>query len=616
FADNVIEYLRGQVRLPDILHSHYADAGYVGSRVAHVLGIPLIHTGHSLGRVKRRRLLASGLNLDEIEQQYNLSRRIDAEEMTLATAERVITSTNQEIEEQYEIYDLYQPELMQVIPPGTDLQLFHPPVGGEWQLPIVDEITRFLRHPEKPIVLAISRPDARKNIATLVRAYGQDTQLQEMANLVIIAGNREDISDLNYGAQQVLTELLQLIDLYDLYGKIAYPKHHRASDVPQIYRLAAVTGGVFVNPALTEPFGLTLIEATASGVPLVATEDGGPRDILGNCKNGELIDPFDSESIARAIKSVLSDWEQWQQRSANGLRGVREHYSWDAHAKRYLKMIQPLIDKTAKPIIRPALRREQVHHDRAIFTDLDQNLLGNTNALPQLIEALQKNRKSVLFGVATGRRLDSALRVLKRHGIPEPDILITSGGTSIHYAPKLTEDTAWTSHIETQWTPQIVRKILDQQPGLQRQAKSEQSPFKISYYIDPKIAPSLEDINQILHQEDQIVNVIHSFGQYLDVIPVRASKGFALRYFAANWNIPLNRILVAGGSGADEDMMRGNTLAVVLANRHHEELDQLEAIENIYFSEHAHARGILEAIEHYDFFDACVAPIIDEEITS
>ena len=52
-------------------------------------------------------------------------------------------------------------------------------------------------------------------------------------------------------------------------------------------------------------------------------------------------------------------------------------------------------------------------------------------------------------------------------------------------------------------------------------------------------------------------------------------------------------------------MMRGNTLAVVLANRHHEELGQLDDAENIYFAEHAHARGILEAIEHYDFLDSC-----------
>jgi sucrose-phosphate synthase len=104
------------------------------------------------------------------------------------------------------------------------------------------------------------------------------------------------------------------------------------------------------------------------------------------------------------------------------------------------------------------------------------------------------------------------------------------------------------------------------------------------------------------------VNVIHAFGQFLDIVPIRASKGQALRYVAHRFGIPLEHILVAGGSGADEDMMRGNTLAVVVANRHHEELSQLVEMDNIYFAREAHALGILEAIEHYDFFGACRVP--------
>lgn len=147
-VDTTADLLQSQERLPDLLHSHYADGGYVGSRLSHLLGIPLIHTGHSLGRVKRRRLLASGLNAAQIEESYNMVRRIDAEEATLAAAERIITSTSQEIEEQYGLYDFYQPEKMQVIPPGTDLTRFYPPRGKEWQSDIAHEIARFLKEPE------------------------------------------------------------------------------------------------------------------------------------------------------------------------------------------------------------------------------------------------------------------------------------------------------------------------------------------------------------------------------------------------------------------------------------------------------------------------------------
>ena len=63
-----------------------------------------------------------------------------------------------------------------------------------------------------------------------------------------------------------MTDLLMAIDRHDLYGSVAVPKHHRNEDVPELYRLAVRRRGVFVNPALTEPFGLTLIEAAASGL--------------------------------------------------------------------------------------------------------------------------------------------------------------------------------------------------------------------------------------------------------------------------------------------------------------------------------------------------------------
>jgi sucrose-phosphate synthase len=608
FADNMLAFLRESGITPDILHSHYADAGYVGSRLAHMLGVPLVHTGHSLGRVKRRRLLATGLSAGEVERRYNMTRRIDAEETTLASAERVITSTSQEIEEQYGLYDHYQPNHMRVVPPGTDLTLFHPPEGDEWGSRIGQEIRRFLREPDKPLILALSRPDPRKNIDALVRAYGESPRLRDLANLAIVAGNRDDITDMDEGAQEVLTGLLMLFDRYDLYGKVAYPKHHGSDEVPVIYRLAALSGGVFVNPALTEPFGLTLLEAAASGVPVVATSDGGPRDILGNCENGVLIDPLDTDDIASALETLLADRETWQRMADSGLSGVREHYSWDAHAKRYLRLVRSIIEKTEVVERVRKVRRVMPYNDRALFTDLDQNLLGDPRMLPRFIEVLRDNRKCVTFGIATGRRLESALQALRKNRIPEPDILITSGGTAIHYAPDLTADTAWTKHIDHRWTPHVVRRVLVDLPGLKLQPKTEQSRFKVSYYYDPEQAPTIDEINRLLHQEEQTVNVVLSFGQFLDILPIRASKGLALRYVADRWGIPLENILVAGGSGADEDMMRGNTLAVLVANRHNEELSHLVDMERVYFAEAPYADGILEAMQHFDFFRLCTVP--------
>jgi len=606
FMDNLVATLNEGGRMPDLIHSHYADAGYVGVRLSHLLGVPLINTGHSLGRDKRQRLLSAGLSDTEINETYNMDRRVDAEEEVLASADLVIASTNNEIDEQYGLYDYYQPKRMAVIPPGTDLSRFRPPKRDDPPIAFADEIRRFLQDPGKPLILALSRADRRKNIQTLVKAYGESVELRKIANLLIIAGNRDDIQDLEPGPQSVLAELLFAIDSHDLYGSVALPKHHQSDEVPQIYRLAAASGGVFVNPALTEPFGLTLLEAAASGLPLVATENGGPVDIIGNCDNGILIDPLDETAIAEAVLKLLTDPKRYHRMRENGIVKTREQYSWQAHAERYMNRARPLL-KGHEPVPVEPKRRKR-YRDRALFTDIDQSLLGDAQGVLDFAAVMRETRKCATFGIITGRRLDSALAELRQHGIPRPDVLITSLGTEIHYAPQLNRDEYWNEHIDYLWRPAAVRRVMSELPGLEPQPRNEQTQFKVSYFYDARHAPRLEDISSLLRSQDVAANLIHSFGQYLDIIPSRASKGQALRYVAQRWGIPLEHILVAGGSGADEDMMRGNTLAVVVENRHGEELSQLADLDRIYFAGRPYALGILEAINHYDFFGTCTLP--------
>jgi sucrose-phosphate synthase len=606
FMDNLVATLNAEGRMPDLVHSHYADAGYVGVRLSNLLGVPLVHTGHSLGRDKRQRLLSAGLSDEEINETYNMDRRVDAEEEVLATADLVIASTNNEIDEQYGLYDYYQPERMAVVPPGTDLSRFYPPAPDDPPIDFAEDLRRFYADSEKPLILALSRADTRKNNQTLLEAYGGSKALQTAANLLIVAGNRDDIRDLEEGAQSVLTELLIGIDAHDLYGRVALPKHLRQDQVAEIYRFAASSGGVFVNPALTEPFGLTLLEAAASGLPLVATENGGPVDIIGNCENGILVDPLDKAAIASALLTILSDAKRYRQMRDNGVSRVREQYSWHAHAARYMARAKPLLKRHEPIPIEP--KRRGRYRDRALFTDIDQSLIGDAEGVQQFVTVMGDNRKCATFGIATGRRLDSALTELRSHGIRRPDVLITSLGTEIYYAPGLNRDEYWNDHIDYLWRPAVVRRALAELPGLTPQEKKEQTRFKVSYIYDPDHAPCLDDISSLLRSQEVTANLIYSFGQYLDIIPSRASKGQALRYVAQRWGIPLERILVAGGSGADEDMMRGNTLAVVVANRNGEELSQLEDQDRIYFAGRPYAFGILEAIDHYDFFGSCMLP--------
>ncbi len=614
FIDNALQHARRVGRTPDVIHSHYADSGYVGARLSQLMGVPLIHTGHSLGRVKLERLLASGMAENIIESQYNISQRIEAEEIALGNASLVVASTNQEVEEQYSQYENYHPKRMVVIPPGVDLSRFRPPRRADPEPAYAAEINRFLRYPRKPMILALSRADERKNIATLVRAYGENRQLRDAANLVIVAGNRDDIEFLEKGPKEVLKELLLMIDRYDLYGSTAYPKHHKSTDIPELYRLAAKVRGLFVNPALTEPFGLTLIEAAASGLPLVATEDGGPNDIINHCNNGLLIDPLDADELGAKLLDALGDRERWQRWSKSGLSGVRRYYSWKAHVKKYLRELQRVKRRFHKPVIRSRKSRLPAV-DRILVSDIDNTLIGDREGLEILLQRLQEADGRIGFGIATGRHLNSALKVMKEWDIPKPDLLITSVGSELHYGAGLVEDLGWQRHIDYLWKPEALREALANLPGLKLQAKINQRRFKISYNVTPDSMLTLQEIRTHLRKLDLHARLIYSHQAYLDVLPVRASKGMAVRYLAMRWGVPPDCLLVAGDSGNDEEMLSGNTLGVVVGN-YSPELEPLRNRPRIYFAGAGYAHGIVEGMDHYGFLNAACVPEYTDQINN
>lgn len=602
FVDGALQHFRDLGRTPDIVHGHYADAGMVAAQLAGLLNVPMVFTGHSLGNEKKRRLLDDGVAEDEIERRFNIRRRIEAEEGALANAALVVASTQQEAQDQYARYDAYRKSRTSVIPPGVDLGRFRPPRRFAPRPPIYNEVARFLRRPEKPWILALSRPDERKNIRSLVDAYGQSEELQERANLVVVAGNRDDLADMDEGPRKVLRHLLLRIDKYDLYGRIAYPKHHDADEVPALYQQAARSGGVFINPALTEPFGLTLLEAAASGLPVVATDDGGPRDILDRCKNGLLVNPLDIEGIAARLLEALSDRGRWKRWQGAGLRAVDRYYTWSGHAKRYLREVEKILGRPKRRRY-PAPKSRLTKVDRILVTDVDNSLLGDAEALAELKERLAAVRDIVGFGVATGRSLPSAMEALRKADAPRPDFWISSVGTAIHYGDQLAKDREWLRNIHWRWDAGAVKRALEGAPGLKLQGRAEQSHFKVSYYIDPRKSPSIAEIETRLRKRELRCNVVFALGQYMDVIPVRASKGLAIRYLANRWGVPMERVLVAGDCGNDIEMLTGHSKGVVVAN-HSEEIETLRGQQDIYFAESSHAAGILEGVERYDFFGA------------
>ena len=347
-----------------------------------------------------------------------------------------------------------------------------------------------------------------------------------------------------------------------------------------------------------------MLESAASGLPIVATRDGGPVDIVRYCRNGVLIDPLDVEALGRTLYEALSDERRWRAWSKAGISGAKRHFTWDGHAISYLREVHKRIGAGRRRPRAVALPKSRLPvADRILVCDIDNTLIGDRRALDQLLQLLRESSDYVGFGVATGRSLDSAIRVLREWRVPPPDFLISAAGGEIHYGARLVEDESWKRHIDYRWEPERVRACLQGVRGLRPQSAEGQRRFKVSYFIDTATAPSLRELRRRLRQIDIHANAICSYQAYLDLLPMRASKGAAMRYLADKWGIPIERVLAAGDAGNDEEMLSGETLGVVVGN-HSAELERLRGRDSVYFARAGYSSGILEGIAHYDFIGA------------
>ena len=633
FVDAMVAFTRREKRIPTVVHGHYADAGYVASEVAGVFDVPFVFTGHSLGKPKLEYLLKEGWSHGEADRELAIDHRIAAEQACLALADLVITSTRHERDNQYREYYRDEDLRFEVIPPGTDLERFFP--YYEYEMPNSDvaeefkqarvrmqhDLGRFHFVQEKPLILSLCRPDRRKNIGALIEAYGQSKELQALANLAILAGIRTDIEKMADNERQVLTDMLLAMDRYDLYGKLAIPKTHSSeTDVPELYRIAAEKRGVFVNSAFIELFGLTAIEASATGLPFVATHDGGPQDIVENCGSGLLVDVTDRRQLAGGILKLLTDNKLWQEKSTNGINRVRECYSWRSHCRKYLECVEDVIRKPAK--VAPlggigGFARRLTQLEGMLISDIDNTLLGDDEALENLVALLEEHGERFGFGVATGRSVDLAMEVLRDKGIGEIDAVVASVGAEIYYGPECIPDKGWASHLRAKWRPDRVHQALDRLSFLHLQTEDHaQREFKISYNLDETVNPAeaLPILHDALTKAKAAYHLVFSHGTFVDILAPRASKGKAVRYLSDKWNTPLERIATAGDSGNDLDMLMGRTAGIVVAN-HSAELDSLQNTKAnlVYFARSAHAAGILEGLRHYGFLTDGEAHAVKEE---
>ena len=322
--ERVLAGLEGRL----VIHAHYADAG----GLAAASGVPFVFTPHSLGRVKA--------NLEEsVVGQRLLVPRIGAEEAAIAQARVVLVNSGNEQREQLSLYDAH-PQRCEVLSPGVDLATFGAAPSPDVSARVERELSRFLRCPQRPAILVVARPVARKNLAGTVRMFAQGP-LREHANLIVIAGCRSRLRECDPAARAEYQAVLEAIDDANLYGSVAVPKAHCSADIPGYYAYAAERRGVFVNIAKHEPFGLTVIEAAAAGLPSVVTNRGGPGEIVGRCGHGIAVDPEDLVAGNAAVRQLIEQPQTWKRLAETGRRRVGS-FSWRSHAQGYLRILRPL----------------------------------------------------------------------------------------------------------------------------------------------------------------------------------------------------------------------------------------------------------------------------------
>lgn len=301
----------------DVFHGHYWDGGAAALMAGLSLGMPLAFTSHSLGRLKRDRL--PDPTPDGSQFRYDL--RINAETRILAAADRVIALSRSETDALVEHYAT-DVDKVRIVPGGVDLDAF----GA---CPDKGELQRTLGFDTDFLLFTAGRLDPRKGFLELIRAIpGVLARLDPQgrsATFCIPAGpERPSAEEADYRdalhAEARRLDVERAIRWFHRLEDDALKAHYRAADL-------------FLCPSLYEPFGLVVVEAFACGTPVVATNRGGPAEIVTHGVDGYLADPADAEAFAGCIaEALLASESQRRDMGRAALAKARDRYGWAAVA--------------------------------------------------------------------------------------------------------------------------------------------------------------------------------------------------------------------------------------------------------------------------------------------
>ena len=359
---------------PDLIIGNYSDGNLVASIMSQRLGVTQCNIAHALEKTK---YLYSDLYWQDNEAQYHFSCQFTADLIAMNKADFIITSTYQEIAGtedsvgQYEAHgaytmpglyrvvhgiDVFDPKF-NIVSPGADPEIYFPATETDHRLSHLhaefeellfgrqtrEDIRGVLKNRDRPLLFTMARMDQIKNITGLVKWYAQCPELRAGANLLVVAGHIDSAKAGDTEEREQIELMHQLMDEYGLDDEVRWLGMYLDKAFSgELYRVIADNGGAFAQPALFEAFGLTVIEAMATGLPTFATCFGGPREIIEDGVSGFHIDPNHGSAAAQRMADFFTrcrqDPEEWQRISRSALQRVNERYTWKGYAERLMTL--------------------------------------------------------------------------------------------------------------------------------------------------------------------------------------------------------------------------------------------------------------------------------------
>jgi D-inositol-3-phosphate glycosyltransferase len=303
----------------DLVHSHYWLSGQVGWLAKDRWGVPLVHTAHTLAKVKNRRL-AEG---DRPEPRA----RVLGEEQVVAEADRLVANTPIEAHELIELYGAPAGRVS-VVEPGVDLERFAPPAAGRAEAARL-AARRRLGLPTRGYVIAfVGRIQPLKAPDILLRAAAElPPELRDQVTVAIVGGNSG--SGLNLSGLASELGVAPVVRFLAPQDRDTLPELYRAAD------LVAV-------PSYNESFGLVALEAQACGTPVVAAAVGGLPTSVRDGHSGVLIDGHDPAEWAAVFSRLLYAPDLRARLSQGAIEHARQ-FSWNRTAASLLAVYRDAV---------------------------------------------------------------------------------------------------------------------------------------------------------------------------------------------------------------------------------------------------------------------------------